>query len=286
MANLSAVRPSPIAGTWYNANPQRLSLQIDEYLDSAHPPRINGEVLALIAPHAGHRYSGKTAAHAFQTVRGQSRDLVAVVSPMHAPAAHPLLTTAHAAYATPLGVVEVDQAASGALERALAESSLTLAKVARDQEHSLEIELPFLQRALLGEFRLLPVMVHTHSQQVCQALGEALARVLAGQNYLLVASTDLSHFYPQPLAERLDAAMLRCFEQFNPPAIFALEESGKGFACGAPAVAAVLWAARALGADAVQVLHYSTSAEETGDPSAVVGYGAAAVIKTALALRA
>jgi hypothetical protein len=253
---------------------------MDSLLDAARPPLVEGEVLGLIVPHAGHRYSGNTAAHAFRLVRGQPRDLVVVVSPMHAPAPEPLLTTAHAAYGTPLGAIEVDHEALQALDGVLAERNQRIVKVARDQEHSLEIELPFLQRSLQAGFKLLPVMIHTHSEKTCQALGDALANVLAGKNFLLVASTDLSHFYPLRLAERLDAEMLRCFELFDPQAVLAAEEEGRGFACGAPAVAAVLWAAHALGADAVRVLHHSTSAEETGDSSSVVGYGSAAVLRT------
>ena len=102
---------------------------------------------------------------------------------------------------------------------------------------------------------------------------------LAGKRALLVASTDLSHFYPHEIAEQLDKTMLQQIADFSPEGVFRAEESGAGFACGFPAVAAVLWAARALGGNAVRVLHHSTSADETGDASQVVGYGAAAILK-------
>ena len=154
-----------------------------------------------------------------------------------------------------------------------------LTPLARDEEHAIEIELPFLQRALAGEFSLLPVMVRTHDPRELQALGEALAEVMAGSASLLVASSDLSHFYPLPIANQLDAAMLARIAQFSPDAVLEAEETGEGFACGVGAVAAVLWAARALGANAVEIVHHSTSAERTGDESSVVGYGAAVILK-------
>src|SRR6185436_5055628 len=140
-------------------------------------------------------------------------------------------------------------------------------------------ELPFLQRALSGGFKLLPIMIHQQEVDVARKLGLALAKVLEGKNALMVASTDLSHFYDQTTAERLDREMLRRFESFDPESIFEAEQTGKAFACGHAAVAAVLWAARELGANQVQVLHHATSGDVTGDYSSVVGYGAAVILK-------
>jgi MEMO1 family protein len=154
-----------------------------------------------------------------------------------------------------------------------------LSPMSRDKEHSLEIELPFLQRALTGNFKLLPVMVRDPDPEVARGLGLALAQVLKGKNALLVASTDLSHFYDQDTANKLDAEMLKRFESFSPDGIFLAEYTGKGFACGHAAVAAVFHAARELGADKVQVLNHATSGDVTGDFSQVVGYGAAVVLK-------
>jgi len=160
--------------------------------------------VALVAPHAGHRYSGRTAGHAFACVRGQHRDLVAVISPMHSPHPGVLLTSAHHAYATPLGPVWIDRVALAELDSLLTQDDLALTPVANDREHSLEIELPFLQRALQGNFQLLPVMVRSQSPQVARRLGHALAQVMVHRSGLLVASTDLSHFYPVEMADMLD----------------------------------------------------------------------------------
>ena len=281
MAEIAAVRPSPIAGTWYEGRPGSLTREVDTYISEAHLPALQGEVIGLVAPHAGHRYSGPVAGYAFAAARGLSPGVVAVLSPMHQPHPGTLLTSAHQAYATPLGNVPVDQQSLFALDTQLRKDlGEGLTPVAYDREHSLEIELPFLQRALSGPFSLLPVMVRTVTPRVSRALGSALAEVLRGRSCLLVASTDLSHYYPQSEANAMDSEMLARLEAFDPDGLFEAEATGRGQACGLGALGAILWAARSLGADTVKVLRHATSGDVTGDYSSVVGYGAAAILKS------
>jgi hypothetical protein len=275
-----AVRPSPIAGQWYEADPTLLARQVDAFMAAAELPVLVGEVVAVVAPHAGHRYSGAVAGHAFAALRGGRYECVAVVSPMHQPRPEPLITSAHRLYATPLGEIPVDLDAVARLDsELLTELGHGLAFLANDSEHSLEIELPFLQRALAPGWRLLPVMVRNVEPTVSEKLGAALARTLHGRKAIIVASTDLSHFYDQATATSLDQAMLREIERFSPEGAYEVERAGRGFACGLGALAAVLWAARALGANEVRILRHATSGEITGDLSSVVGYGAAAVLR-------
>lgn len=275
------VRPSPIAGLWYSSQPVSLKRQINTYIEQAELPELTGQVIGIVAPHAGYRYSGRTAGYAFKAIRGLSPDLVAVISPLHNYHDALYLTSAHSAYTTPLGEVVIDSQAVSQLNQALdASGAATLTPIAFDKEHALEIELPFLQCALEKPFKLLPIMIRKQSPEVVRHLGEALAQVLKGHNALMVASTDLSHFYNQDTADTLDREMLKRIGEFNPEAVIETELKGKGFACGVAAVASMLWAARLLGGTHVQLLHHSTSAEETGDFGSVVGYGAAAVLKT------
>ncbi len=275
------LRPSPIAGQWYSDNKNRLSSTVDGYIDAADLPELGGDVIALVAPHAGHIYSGPVAGHAFSVVRDLTPDIVAVISPMHQPYFQPLLTSGHDAYATPLGEIPITKQAVRSLSSHLKdELGHGLEAIRNDGEHSLEIELPFLQRVLAGEFQLLPVMMRDQTIRVARALGKALAKTLEGQNYLLVASTDLSHFYSQADAKELDGEVLKRLEAFDPKGIIRAEEEGEGFACGRGAMAAVLWAAKDLGADQVNILNYATSGDVTGDFSRVVGYGAAAIIRS------
>jgi AmmeMemoRadiSam system protein B len=261
---------------------------VDAYLDAAQLPDLEGELIGVIVPHAGHTYSGPVAGYAFAALRAlRARgprggpDLVALIGPMHHPYVEPLITTVYDAYATPLGVVPVDGDALRQLDTALrSELGFGLSPVERDPEHSLEIQLPFLQRVLTSEWKLLPVMDRAREPRVSQGLGKALAQVLRDTNFVLVASTDLSHFYNQQTALAYDRAMLNAIESFDPAAAFDLERAGKGFACGLGAFTAVLWAARELGADKVQVMRHATSGNVTGDYSSVVGYGAAVILKS------
>ncbi len=278
------IRPSPIAGQWYPGDPKRLAASVDRYIQDAKLPPLEGKVVAIVTPHAGHIYSGPVAGYAFAALQGLKPELVAVISPMHDYYNEPFLTTAHQAYGTPLGTIPVEVEAVRALHDALVnELGYGLARIRRDHEHSLEIELPFLQRALGQEFSLLPVMVRDQGRRGTHVLGQCLAKTLQHRNVLLVASTDLSHFYPQEIANELDQVMLTCIESFDPEAVIRAEEQGRGFACGRGALAAVLWAARDLGADTVKILNHATSGDITGDTSQVVGYGAAVVLQKPIA---
>ncbi|MFM8319936.1 MAG: AmmeMemoRadiSam system protein B [Chloroflexota bacterium] len=281
------VRPSPIAGQWYPGDAHRLAALVDRYINEARLPALDGEVVAVVAPHAGHQFSGPVAGHAFAAVRGRPVETVVIIAPLHQPVSPaPLVTTAHQAYWTPLGAVPVDQAAVQELDGYLKQAAgIGLAAIANDREHSLEIELPFLQRALPGPFTLVPVMMREQDQPVARALGAALARLLQegqalrGKRALLVASSDLSHFFPQKVAQALDQEMLRQVAAFDPAGVIRVEQEGRAFACGHGAVAAVLWAAQQLGARQAQVVNYATSGDVTGRTDEVVGYAAAVVTR-------
>jgi AmmeMemoRadiSam system protein B len=274
---MSETRPSPIAGLWYPADPQQLEIEIQNYLDAATYRPIPGELRALMVPHAGFRYSGKTAAYAYQYLIGKAIETVYILSPYHDYHPDTFLTSAHSAYETPLGLVEVDQEGLAAIATdLLGRTDLRIQPVFKDKEHAIEIQLPFLQTVLKQPFRIVPIMVRSRNQENCQQLGEVLAAHFNSQNSLLIASTDLSHFYQEETAHQLDAVILDAVRNHQPRGILSAEEKGTGFACGAGALSAVLWAAEKLGATQTEVLYYTTSAETTQDGQSVVGYASAA----------
>lgn len=280
MTEKRTVRPSPIAGTWYSANPGQLRKTVAAFIDQAKNPVLTGEVVGLVAPHAGYVYSGSVAGHAFKAVQGYSFDCVCVLSPMHQYYPQPLLTSAHSAYRTPLGEIPLADTKITLISNKLMEKiGLGLTPITRDQEHSLEIELPFLQVALAGDFTLIPIMLRDQSPQVAKALGEVLAEVLADDSCLLVASSDLSHFYTETQAKQLDEKVLDALVAFSPDGLFELKKQGQAQACGLAPIGAMLWASAKLGATDVTLLKYDTSATTTGDTASVVGYGAAAITR-------
>lgn len=274
----ASIRPSAIAGHWYPGEPDVLRSQINEYLHSAkvlepaHPP------LALVVPHAGYLYSGRCAASAFKQVAGHAFERVVVASPFHAPAMDALLTTEYQAYSTPLGEIPVDAEVINTINKLMQASDCPgLRPIRREQEHSLEIELPFLQTVLSKPFLLVPIMVRSHSPHILQTLGKALAHIAQQKSTLLVASTDLSHFYPAEMASNLDHAVLHHIEQLDPDALLRGDDNGSAQACGAGALAAILWAVKALANAETRIIQYTHSGHVTGDQHSVVGYGAAAI---------
>ena len=275
----STSRPSPIAGTWYTGEPKALSNQIDSFINDAKVTEedIHGKVVGLIAPHAGHRFSGRTAGYAYKTIKGEKRDLVVILSPYHQYFPGDLITTNFQAYRTPLGELPVDTDALVELEKILKKSNIPIHQVNNDQEHSLEIQLPFLQRAIKADFKLLPLMIRSSDAHLLEQTAEALFDVVKDQSFVIIASTDLSHFFPLDIAEVMDAEMLKQIKKMNPEGILSAEKEGSASACGASAVAVMLWLAKKAGAKEALILNYSTSADSTGNKTSVVGYGSAAV---------
>jgi AmmeMemoRadiSam system protein B len=280
MQEAGSIRPSVIAGSWYPGQPEVLRRTLEGYLADAKKVELEGELKALISPHAGYAYSGPTAAYAYKQLEdGPAFDTVAVLSPMHQAYLGRFAVTKADYYETPLGLVEVDAELVEALGK-----EVMLNRVGYDGEHSLEIQLPFLQH-VLGTFTLLPVMMgesltSERGLAACRELGTALAKVLRTRKALIVASTDLSHLYNYNDVVRHDRVMTDLVERFDIEGLARALIEGRCHACGGAPVVAALLAAQALGANRAKVLYYTNSGDVTGDRrpgSYTVGYMAAAI---------
>jgi len=272
------VRPSVIAGSWYPGTEQALRETLESFFANVPEQQLEGELLGLVAPHAGYLYSGQTAAYAYKQLRGRTYDTVVVMSPNHHalwPADFIVSTATH--YETPLGLVELDRAF---IDR-LAER-VNLYGVRRDDEHSLEIQLPFLQYTL-GDFRLVPIMMNTDRPAAARRLGGVLADLIKGgeSSVLLVASTDLHHIPDYEEVVRRDQAVVEALVSYDMRRIERVLTEPGCSVCGRMPVIALLEAAYALGANRVQILYQTNSGEVTGIRTPgqyTVGYLAAAVI--------
>lgn len=275
---MNNIRPS-IGGQWYPHNPELLVQNLEMYLLNAEVEKPDGKLYGIIVPHAGHMYSGQVAAHAFKCIVGMDFDTVIIVSPSHFLPDGNIIATSHDSYQTPLGTVEIDRVALNEIDNKLREDfKEKIVYVSNDPEHAIEVELPFLQY-ILEAFRLVPIMIFNQRSETPSALGHSIAQVTTDRNALLVASSDLSHFYPDRIARKFDEEMLRRIEAFDPEGVIQAEILESGFACGRGAIAAVLYACRDLGANQVRVLNYDNSGQVSGDHDSVVGYGAAVVYK-------
>jgi len=265
------VRESPIAGTWYPGTAQELSKMLDQFLARVPPQTVPGRLIGLIAPHAGLFYSGPVAAYAYRQLQGKSYDLVVIIAPSHRTRGAGILATRKQYYQTPLGLVEVD---SGIIQAIAREIPVNL--INQDMEHAVEIQLPFLQH-LLPPFRLVPLMLESQASGTAQGLASVLTPLLREKKALLIASTDLSHYYNYAQATSLDKRAIEAMQRFDPVAFEQTIASGRSEACGYGAVTTVMLIAQALGADTVTLLHYANSGDVTGDHSQVVGYAALAI---------
>lgn len=275
-----AVRKPAVAGTFYPSDRERLEAEIEAYLRQVNIDLTARDIVALVAPHAGYVYSGWVAACAYNQVRGRQYDTVVVVSPSHREYFEFSSVFQGPAYETPLGKVEIDTG----LSREIAESGegdnirLSTSGHLHSSEHSLEVHLPFLQ-LVLDKFSLVAIVMGRQDEDACRELGGVLGRTLAGRNALMVASSDLSHFHDQKTAEGLDRRVVERIGKFDPEGLLADVAAHNCEACGAGPVAAVMMAAKELGAAKAENLCYSTSGEISGDMSQVVGYASAAIYR-------
>jgi hypothetical protein len=271
------LRPS-ISGTWYPDDADELRRSLVELLDvvANQSSAASSKVRGLLVPHAGLSYSGDVAARAYATLRDAAYDTVVILGPYHAYHQAPFLVCQYDGYKTPLGSVPINRQLVDRIDANLvAESGMGLTPTAETTEHSIEIQLPFLQ-TVLGTIPVVPIMLAQQTSTTVSALVGALATALNDADPLLIASSDLSHFNPQHLAVMMDREMLRRVETLEADAVLRAEREGTAAACGAGAIATMLLVARTFGADHSEVLEYRTSGEVTGDFNSVIGYGAAA----------
>jgi MEMO1 family protein len=271
------IRKSVIAGSWYPGHPDGLRSQIRGFLREVPEREVPaGELLALIVPHAGYIYSGGVAAHAYKLLLHHRFRQVVIVAPSHRHAFRGASIDRKTGYETPLGVVPVDPVLSETLRRQSA--IFGYVPEGHAQEHSLEIQIPFLQETL-EDFSLVAVIQGSQDEDTAEAMARALAKVLRGKGILLVASTDLSHFHAYERARSLDQKVLDRVAAFDEAGLMQDLRDDRVEACGGGILVTVMKTARLLGADRAQVLRYANSGDVTGDRTGVVGYLAAALFK-------
>jgi AmmeMemoRadiSam system protein B len=282
MSDSKSTRKAVVAGFFYPRGAKELTREIDAMIEAAQLPAPPAGSIGrvLVSPHAGYRYSGRVAAHGFRFVRGYDVHTVVVISPSHVEFFGYSSVYDGAGYETPLGVAPVSQELS---DRVASVNRLVIrsgsgheqAHLPR-QEHALEVQVPFLQRAL-SSFGLVAVVMGDQNWDNCAALGEALAPLAADPGVLIVASTDLSHFYSASEANRLDGQFRDVLLTMDARALYDTVKSGRGEACGAGPVVASLLATESLHGRKCTALSQQNSGDVSGDYSSVVGYLSAVV---------
>jgi len=272
-------RPAAVAGTWYPGTAGALAREVDEYL-AAVGALPAGRIDAIIAPHAGIMFSGPVAAYAYKIAAASGPyDAAVLVGPSHFVAFDGVALYPDGAFECPLGSATI--AASLGADLLAASTIVQPLPSAHRREHSLEMQLPFLKR-LLPDLPIVPLLIGYQTRDTIEQLADALGRLATPRRLLLVASSDLSHYFDARTAMSLDQRVRECVADFDAARLLELFEQypegerGRYVACGGGAIIAVMLAARARGAATARTLRYAHSGEISGDNEGVVGYLAAA----------
>jgi len=235
-------------------------------------------VIGLVCPHAGYVYSGPVSAHAYYHLATDGKpDVVVVFGPNHTGWGSALAIAKEGVWRTPLGDVEID---AQTVDEILRESRIIdIDDSAHAREHSIEVQLPFLQYLYGSAFKFVPICFLMQDLESSREVGQAVAKALSGKNALVVASTDMTHYEPQQRAERKDKKAIEAILKMDEEQFHSVIESYYISACGYGPVIAAITAAKALGAERAQLLCYKTSGDVTGDLSSVVGYASISFTK-------
>ena len=272
------VRPPAVAGQFYRGEAAQLRAEIEacyrHRLGPGELPEVNEagprRIVGLVSPHAGYFYSGATAAQGFYKLAEDGRpDLVVIIGPAHRPGLVTAAIQTSGAWATPLGETPVD--GETALELAAACPVLSEATAEMEYEHSLEVQLPFLQHLYGAGLRIVPIMMVSQDWETARDIGAALAQVCESRDVVIVASTDMTHQRPAQLAREQDMMLVAYMEQLDARGLLEARARQAITMCGYGPTAAMLVAAREWGAGQGKLVAYSNSGDVQAMPT-VVGY--------------
>ncbi len=274
------------AGAFYPKSPERLASDVCHYLDAADPAVIDGELMGIIVPHAGYTYSGTVAAHAYKLLAHRSYDTVIMIGLSHRYPVAGAAVYARGRFRTSLGDIEIDEE----LAAAIIESAECAADIpqAHAQEHSLEVQLPFLQ-TIMPDCRIVPILIQQDDKQLIAALSANLAKVIKSRSVLLLGSTDLCHYPTYDEAVKSDRVIVNAIEKFDTQILrdeirdymsAHVVQDLHCMMCSTGAVYTTMETARALGANRISVVKAANSGDVPGGQhDQVVGYVAAVIYR-------
>ncbi len=274
---MAYIREAVVSGSFYPSNSKLLKEEIEGYIKNAKIEEVSGKIIGMISPHAGYMYSGQVAAYGYKAVSKFKYDTVIVLAPSHRVYLEGASIMDKGAYKTPLGTVEIDEEIS---KKIMAKGDLLKNHIEPHRyEHSLEVQLPFLQ-TVLSHFKLVPIIVGG-DVEICEPLSMVIYDAIYGseKSFLIVGSTDLSHYYPYKKAVSLDGNAVKHLNAFDIKGAIEDYKKGNLEACGILPMITTMYLSKMLGAAHAKVLKYANSGDVTGDKSGVVGYVSAIFFK-------
>lgn len=263
---MQMIRKPAVAGMFYPSDKSELQDQINLLLDITKSEDDINNILGIVAPHAGYIYSGKTAAYAFNTISNKTYETVIIISPSHREYFPGISIYEGDAYQTPLGLVEIDKE----VREKLISDKIFAGIQGHRNEHAIEVEIPFLQ-SVLNDFKLVPVVMGDQNNIYIDELSKRLSEIIT-EKTLIVASSDLSHFYSRKEAHELDSRVQKRIEDFDYDGLKNDLEMKNSEACGGGCIVSLMKSAAQNNFNKSKVLSYSDSGDITGDTLEVVGY--------------
>jgi len=272
------VKQPNVAGQFYPDNPQELSRMIDGFLNAATPAPVQGEIFALISPHAGYGFSGQVAAYGYKLIKNKPYKTVIVLGPSHSYGFSGVSVYPEGLFRTPLGDLEVDKEFTQKLLNK--EQDIYFEPAAFEKEHSVEVQLPFLQRTL-ADFKIVPIVMGDMNLDLCRKLARLLKEAIGGRkDVLVVASTDMYHGYDYEEADAFDNLTLAKVKNMDSEGLYYGLREGRLQMCGGFPVATAIILARELGHNKSELLKHTNSAEVTANKikgSWTVGYASCVI---------
>ena len=261
------MRQPTVAGQFYPLNPKALKKEVNRCFSGIDISQRN--VIGAVVPHAGYTYSGSVAAQSYAVL--PEADTYIILGPNHTGLGS-LVSASQETWSTPLGDIETDIE----LARSLAGSIVDLDELAHNFEHSIEVQLPFLQHQFGNDFKILPICMGLQDEETAVEVGNEIARAVSesGKKVVIIASSDFTHYQPADIAHDVDQHLIEAILDMDVPEFYRRRAEKNISACGYGPIAAMLTASNALGAKKASLLIYATSGDVTGDMSAVVGYAA------------
>lgn len=272
------VRPPSVAGLFYPAKKDELERIVGGLLQKAKENikvGVSGRLFGIISPHAGYPYSGYTAAHGYSLLDRESFKSVVIISPSHREYFDGVSVFSGKAYSTPLGDVETDNELRNAFMDKAGDMAID-SWAGHKGEHAIEVQLPFLQMTI-ENFKLLPIVMGDQKADYCRRLGKVIADIVVNGNVLVVASSDLSHYYDYETANEIDKVCIDDIMSSSPDRLLDDLENRRCEACGGGPIVSCLYAGIDSGFKKIGLLHHCNSGDMTGDKSAVVGYLSAVI---------
>ena len=272
------IREPVVNGMFYPASKEKLSKMISSFLIESNPiPNDKKKLLGLIAPHAGYVYSGSCAAYAYKLLKSTQYDTIIILGPSHYTSLLGAAIWPKGFFKTPLGNVAIDEESSEELLKN--KSIIETYEIAHMQEHSIEVQIPFLQYILKNDFKIIPLVIGNPTYDFSSQLADALYNLqnTVPNKYLFVASSDLSHYHTDNVARRMDIQVVKLIEKNDPELLTQIIDRGQGEACGIGPILTLLLLSKKFKDATVETLNYTNSGETSGDKSRVVGYLSSAI---------